>query len=156
MISDIPMLLRESQTNDRCDLNINLLKSERKVRTPKGSAGVNDPPSQDEEQWNRENVLVAVIRRAGTGAFRGANGVKAAKLCTEQDQIGEQLQGRLARSFRVRSLELVSNGEPRGMVVETESGLRSVSFRRTREGPGGNIWAFALLTKRYGLHCCPV
>ena len=32
------------------------LERERKVRTPNGSTGVNDPPPQGEEQWNRENV----------------------------------------------------------------------------------------------------
>ena len=32
----------------------------------------------------------ALILRAGTGAFRGAAGVKTAKLCVEQDQIGRR------------------------------------------------------------------
>jgi hypothetical protein len=44
---------------------------ERKVRTPNGSAGVNDPPSQDEEQWNRKNVQGYDLL-AGHGRPRGS------------------------------------------------------------------------------------
>jgi hypothetical protein len=36
-----------------------------------------------------ERMSRALILRAGTGAFKLAAGVKTAKLCTEQDQIGE-------------------------------------------------------------------
>lgn len=42
---------------------------------------------------------------AGTGAFRGAAGVKIAKLCVEQDQIGRRWcdphlpPGQIARGF---------------------------------------------------------
>jgi hypothetical protein len=36
-----------------------------------------------------ERMSEALILRAGTGAFKGVVGVKTAKLCTEQDQIGE-------------------------------------------------------------------
>ncbi len=43
-----------------------------------------------EEQWNRENVQGRDLE-SGKGAFEGAAGVKTAKLCAEQDQIGEQL-----------------------------------------------------------------
>lgn len=37
-----------------------------------------------------EKMSRAMSLKAGTGAFRGAAGVKIAKLCTEQDQIGGQ------------------------------------------------------------------
>lgn len=43
----------------------------RKVRTPYGSAGVNDPPPQGEEQWNRENVR-GIEPEAGNGKPRGS------------------------------------------------------------------------------------
>ncbi len=35
----------------------------------------------------------AMIREAGTGVSRGVAGVKTAKLCAEQDQIGEHEAG---------------------------------------------------------------
>ena len=35
-----------------------------------------------------ERMSRAMISKAGTGAFEGAAGVKTAKLCVEQDQIG--------------------------------------------------------------------
>jgi hypothetical protein len=61
----------------------------------------------------------ALILRAGTGAFRGVAGVKTAKLCAEQDQIGEHkkcgqhlLPGQIARGIK----QLVSqrNDHPEG------------------------------------------
>ncbi len=38
-----------------------------------------------------ERMSRALIFEAGTGAFKGAAGVKTAKLCAEQDQIGKRL-----------------------------------------------------------------
>ncbi len=38
-----------------------------------------------------ERMSRAMILKAGTGAFRGVAGVKTAKLCVKQDQIGERL-----------------------------------------------------------------
>jgi hypothetical protein len=35
-----------------------------------------------------ERISEAMIQQAGTGACRGAGGVKTAKLCVKQDQIG--------------------------------------------------------------------
>ena len=70
----------------------------RKVRTPLGSTRVNDPPSRGAEQWNRENVQ-GNDPKYGNGSLWGfrkkvsrktyAAGVKTAKLCMEQDQIGK-------------------------------------------------------------------
>jgi len=40
-----------------------------------------------EEQWNRENVQ-GIELSTGNGRTEGAAGVKTAKLCVEQDQIG--------------------------------------------------------------------
>ena len=45
-----------------------------------------------------------MILDAGTGVFRGAAGVKIAKLCAEQDQIGRRLNA-IRMCLRVRSLE---------------------------------------------------
>ncbi len=66
----------------------------------------------------------ALIHNPGTGGFRGAAGVKAAKLCREQDQIGRLFFVRKferevwpARGLRVRSLEVLSNVDPREMAV---------------------------------------
>ncbi len=36
-----------------------------------------------------ERISEALIQSAGTGADRGAGGVKTAKLCVKQDQIGK-------------------------------------------------------------------
>ena len=55
---------------------------ERKVRTPHGNARGNSPPSKDEDKWNREKVQ---------DVRKSVAVVKAAKLCVEQDQIGERL-----------------------------------------------------------------
>ncbi len=38
----------------------------------------------------QREYLVAMSLRPGTGGCRGANGVKTAKLCVEQDQIGKR------------------------------------------------------------------
>lgn len=62
-----------------------------------------------------ERMSGALIHRPGTGRLRGAAGVKTAKLCVEQDQIGKQvgvarrrrhaasmgLPGKIARNFEV-------------------------------------------------------
>ncbi len=75
-----------------------------------GSAVVNDHPSQGEEQWNRENVQ-GYDPKTGTGVLGRAAGVKTAKLCMEQDQIGKRqpsvtrarLPGKIARFTKVIS-----------------------------------------------------
>ena len=51
-----------------------------------------------------ERMSRALILETGTGVFRGAAGVKTAKLCVKQDQIGERLSVPTL-CFRVRSLE---------------------------------------------------
>ncbi len=38
-----------------------------------------------------ERMSRALISKTGTGVFEGAAGVKTAKLCTKQDQIGKHL-----------------------------------------------------------------
>ncbi len=38
-----------------------------------------------------ERMSRALSLKVGTGAFRGVAGVKTAKLCVEQDQIGERM-----------------------------------------------------------------
>lgn len=38
-----------------------------------------------------ERMSRALILKMGTGVFKGAAGVKTAKLCAEQDQIGKRL-----------------------------------------------------------------
>jgi hypothetical protein len=77
----------------------------RKVRTPQGSTGVNDPPPQGEEQWNRENVRgfsgwereTRKMQKGTRYIFKCSRclsvvvGVKTAKLCAEQEQIGRRL-----------------------------------------------------------------
>lgn len=79
-----------------------------------------------------ERRSVAVILKPGTGGFWGADGVKAAKLFAEQDQIGERLSPARVK-LSGRSLKELSNGFLRGMVLskikvvafifQTESGL---------------------------------
>lgn len=66
----------------------------------------------------------ALIQPAGTGAGWGAAGVKTAKLCAEQDQIGRRIV-RPAHDLRVGSLEGLSNQSPRGMMT-TKKGLGSL------------------------------
>ncbi len=51
-----------------------------------------------------ERMSRALSLKVGTGAFRGAAGVKAAKLCAEQDQIGARLSTTSVRCSG-RSLE---------------------------------------------------
>ena len=58
-----------------------------------------------------EKMSKAMIRRGGTGACRGAVGVKISKLCAEQDQIEEclsaasaKLPGRLLKGLSNKSL----------------------------------------------------
>ena len=64
-----------------------------------------------------ERMSRALSLKAGTGAFGGAAGVKTAKLCVEQDQIGEHWTASL--SSRVRSLEAASNRRSRGMIIHS-------------------------------------
>jgi hypothetical protein len=96
------------------------LRKQRKVRAPLGSTRANGPPPQGEEQWNRENVQ-GIEPDAGNGRIRGAAGVKTAKLCAEQDQIGGQRIRKNAIGAQPRLsgrlLEAVSNGGPRGMIA---------------------------------------
>lgn len=63
----------------------------RKVRTPHGSARANGPRGSESFFRNSgtERMSRALSLRSGTGDQRGAAGVKTAKLCVEQDQIGE-------------------------------------------------------------------
>lgn len=58
----------------------------------------------------------AMIQISGTGEFWGAAGVKTAKLCAEQDQIGKRLST-ASTKFPGRLLEGESNFLPRGMTV---------------------------------------
>ncbi len=91
-----------------------------------GSTRANGPPPQGEEQWNRENVQ-GIEPDTGNGRIRGAAGVKTAKLCAEQDQIGGQRISKRGNTTRNaigaqprlsgRLLEVVSNGDPRGMIA---------------------------------------
>ena len=61
-----------------------------------------------------------MILGLGTGELKGAAGVKTAKLCVEQDQIGKLLSAASA-CFRVRSLEGSSNWTPRGMLASSKN-----------------------------------
>ncbi len=63
-----------------------------------------------------ERMSRALIFDLGTGRSKGAAGVKTAKLCVEQDQIGKLYSAR--GCFRVRSLEGVGNNTPREMVIK--------------------------------------
>ncbi len=58
----------------------------------------------------------ALISWPGTGGHEGVAGVKTAKLCAEQDQIGSRLSGTPMKTSG-RSLEGHSNVLPRGMTV---------------------------------------
>jgi hypothetical protein len=64
------------------------LKLKRKVRTSLSSARDNAPLPQGKEQWNRENVQ-SNDPFGGNGSLKGSDGVKTAKLCVKQEQIGE-------------------------------------------------------------------
>jgi hypothetical protein len=80
-----------------------------------------------------ERMSGALSLELEMGGFRGAAGVKTAKLCAEQDQIGRRLSAARTKSSG-RSLEGFGNKPPRGMMVTvnlarrwaiggTESGL---------------------------------
>lgn len=47
-------------------------------------------PRREARNSGTERMSRAMSSLAGTGAFEGAAGVKTAKLCVEQDQIGER------------------------------------------------------------------
>ena len=64
-------------------------------------------------------MSMALILKSGTGDFRGADGVKTAKLCAEQDQIGKH-HGVVRTLLPGRLLEVVSNGDPRGMIISLQ------------------------------------
>lgn len=90
--------------------------------------------------------------RLGTGDLRGAAGVKTAKLCTEQDQIGRHvrlrkqsnlaIEVRPARGLRVRSLEVKSNFNPRGIIVAFVKISESSRMNRIRLTlkPMSDLW----------------
>lgn len=63
-----------------------------------------------------ERMSVALILRPGTGGFRGADGVKAAKLFVEQDHIGKRLNSARVK-LPGRSLKGLSNKSRRGMII---------------------------------------
>ena len=46
-------------------------------------------PRRKTRNSGTERMSAALIQRPGTGSLWGAGGVKTAKLCVEQDQIGE-------------------------------------------------------------------
>ncbi len=58
----------------------------------------------------------AMILRSGTGDLRGAVGVKTAKLCAKQGQIGKRYECG-SHQFSGRLLEVKGNFNPRGMMV---------------------------------------
>ena len=98
--------------------------STRKVRTPQDSAGVNDPPPQGEEQWNRENVQ-GIDPKAGHGRPRGSRWSENSQTLRGARSNREARRKPLeafdkpwsTADFRVRSLELWSNPERRGIVA---------------------------------------
>ena len=90
---------------------------ERKVRTPYGAVKANSLPPQGEDKWNREKVQSGDPKLERE--FRGVDGVKAAKLYGEQDQIGKRLSA-TSTKLSGRSLKDLSNGVLRGMSIEKE------------------------------------
>ena len=60
-------------------------------------------------------MSMAMILESETGDSWGAGGVKTAKLCVEQDQIGKHYAWSALLSGRL--LEAISNDGPRGMIV---------------------------------------
>lgn len=71
----------------------------RKVRASQAAQGV-IPLHRKVRTSGTERMSRAMIFFSGTGEMKGAAGVKTAKLCVKQDQIGKQLSV-AARSFRV-------------------------------------------------------
>lgn len=61
-------------------------------------------------------MSMALILGSETGDPRGADGVKTAKLCAEQGQIGKHY-GVVRTLLPGRLLEVVSNSDPRGMII---------------------------------------
>jgi hypothetical protein len=55
-------------------------------------------PRRKARNSGTERMSRALILESGTGDSRGVAGVKTAKLCAEQDQIGEQEVARLQRT----------------------------------------------------------
>ncbi len=74
----------------------------RKVRASQAAQGVT-PLHRKVRTSGTERMSSAMILSPGTGGEWGAAGVKAAKLCVKQDQIGKRLSV-AARSFRVDRL----------------------------------------------------
>ena len=77
---------------------------ERKVRTSQAAQGVT-PLHRKVRTSGTERMSRAMILRLGTGSLRGVAGVKTAKLCAKQDQIGKGLSVP-ARTFRVDRLRV--------------------------------------------------
>ncbi len=109
-------------TDNRC-LSANLGRGKSELH--RATQGVT-PLRRKARNSGTERISEAMIFWLGTGDLKGAGGVKTAKLCVKQDQIGkrktlskEDLKERLVRGFRVRSLEPNSNVGPRGMIVES-------------------------------------
>lgn len=73
-----------------------------------------------------ERMSRAMIPKSGTGDFRGAAGVKTAKLCIKQDQIGRPRKRSQRRGLRVRSLEGASNCSPRGIIIKEKQILKQI------------------------------
>lgn len=90
----------------------------------------------------------ALSPRLGTGSLGGAAGVKAAKLCAEQDQIGRRLSAARMKSSG-RSLEGPSNGSPRGMAASRHTAVGLCVGNRIRL-TGNPIRSFMGLTEKVG------
>ena len=74
----------------------------RKVRASQAAQGVT-PLHRKVRTSGTERMSRAMIFFSGTGEMKGAAGVKTAKLCVKQDQIGKRLSV-AAQSFRVGRL----------------------------------------------------
>lgn len=65
-----------------------------------------------------ERMSRAMISLAGTGAREGAAGVKTAKLCAEQDQIGRLFKCGQHEASGSDRKEKISNDFSRGMIAD--------------------------------------
>ena len=92
------------------------------LRDARGKSGLNrtahgvTPLHRKVRNSGTERMSMALIQESGTGDSWGADGVKTAKLCAEQDQIGKHY-GVVRTLLPGRLLEAVSNGGPRGMII---------------------------------------